>query len=148
NHTIKMGINIPDLSYRGIDNNINTAGTFYYSNLPDYLAGRPFSFIEQQGNGHLEFLEKVFGLFLQDNYRLRPNLMIAAGLRYDWQNYFHDSNNFSPRLSFAYSPRKSAKTVIRGGAGIFYDRTGPRPIQDILLFNGNRLRLIVIPNPS
>ena len=59
--------------------------------------------------------------------------MFSAGLRYDWQNFFHDHNNFAPRLSFAYSPGKTPKTVIRGGAGVFYDRSGARPIQDILL---------------
>ncbi len=147
-HTIKTGINIPDWSYRGVENNINTGGTFYFSNIQDYLAHKAFSFTQQQGNGHLEFLEKVLGVFIQDNFRLKPNLMISAGLRYDWQNYFQDSNNIAPRLSFAYSPYGSNKTVIRGGVGIFYDRSGPRPIQDILLFNGNRLMAYVIPNPN
>jgi outer membrane receptor protein involved in Fe transport len=147
-HLIKGGINIPDLSRRGLDNNLNAAGTFYFSSLADYLLRRPFSFTQQQGNGHLVFLEKVIGLFVQDEYHLRKNLMISAGLRYDWQNYFYDSNNFAPRLSFAYAPGKAQKTVFRGGAGIFYDRTGARPIQDILLFNGSRLRLYVLPNPG
>lgn len=146
-HLIKGGINIPDWSRRGADNNLNTGGTFYFSSLSDYLQRRPFSFTEQQGDGHLVFLEKVVGLFIQDEYHLHKNLMISLGLRYDWQNYFHDNNNFAPRLSFAYAPGKSQKTVIRGGAGFFYDRTGPRPIQDILLFNGSRLRLYVLTNP-
>jgi hypothetical protein len=50
--------------------------------------------------------------------------------------------------SFAYAPGNSQKTVIRGGAGVFYDRSGVRPIQDILLFDGSRLRLYVLPNPG
>jgi outer membrane receptor protein involved in Fe transport len=147
-HQLKGGINIPDWSRRGLNNNLNTAGTFYFSSLADYSARRPFSFVQQQGNGHLVFWEKDLGLFVQDEYRLRSNLLISVGVRYDWQNYFHDKNNFAPRFSFAYAPGKSQKTVIRGGAGIFYDRTGARPIQDILLFNGSRLRLYVLPNPG
>ena len=74
--------------------------------------------------------------------------MLTVGPRYDWQNYFHDHNNFAPRFSFAYSPDKQQKTVVRGGAGVFYDRTGVRPIQDVLLLNGSRLRLYVLPNPG
>src|SRR5437588_3239330 len=146
-HLIKGGINVPDLSRRGYDNNLNSAGTFYFSTLADYAQGRPFSFVQQQGNGHIVFLEKVIGLFAQDEYHPRKNLMFSAGLRYDWQNFFHDHNNFAPRLSFAYSPSKTQKLVIRGGAGIFYDRSGARPIQDILLFNGSRLKQFVFVNP-
>jgi outer membrane receptor protein involved in Fe transport len=90
----------------------------------------------------------LLGLFIQDEYHPRKNLMFALGLRYDWQNFFHDNSNFAPRLSFAYAPAKMPKTVIRGGAGVFYDRSGPRPIQDILLFNGTRLRQYVLVNPG
>jgi hypothetical protein len=147
-HLIKGGINVPDLSRRGYDNNLNTAGTFYFSTLADYAQGHAFSFVQQQGNGHIVFLEKVIGLFAQDEYHPRKNLMLSVGLRYDWQNYFHDHNNFAPRLSFAYSPRKTQKMVIRGGAGLFYDRSGARPIQDILLFNGTRLKQFVLLNPT
>jgi hypothetical protein len=147
-HFLKGGINIPDLSRRGLNNNINSTGTFYFSSLSDYQQRRPFSFIQQQGNGHVVFLEKQLGLFVQDEYHLRSNLMVSFGVRYDWQNYFHDNNNFAPRVSFAYAPGKSRKTVIRGGTGLFNDRSGARPIQDILLFNGSRLRLYVLPNPG
>jgi Carboxypeptidase regulatory-like domain/TonB dependent receptor len=147
-HLIKGGINVPDLSRRGFDNNINSAGTFYFSTLADYAEGRPFSFVQQQGDGHIVFLEKQIGLFAQDEYHLRKNLMLSLGLRYDWQNYFHDNNNFAPRFSFAYAPGNSQKTVLRGGAGIFNDRSGARPIQDILLFNGSRLRQYVLVNPT
>src|SRR5262249_31111719 len=102
---------------------------------------------QQRGNGHVVFWEKVFGGFFQDEYQIRPNLLLTAGLRYDWQNYFHDANNIGPRLSIAYAPG-SRKMVIRGGAGIFYDRTGPGPIFDLIRFDGERLQRFVISNPG
>ena len=44
------------------------------------------------------------------------------------------------------APSAASRTVIRGGAGVFYDRTGPSPIGDLLHFNGvNLLRFIVDP---
>lgn len=147
-NTIKGGIDIPDFSRRGLDNNLNQSGTFYFSSLADYVARRPFAFQQQQGNGHLVFYEKIIDFFVQDDLRLRPNLMVTVGLRRDWQNFIGDNNNFAPRLSLAYAPGKSGKTVLRGGAGVFYDRTGPRPIFDFLQFNGELLRLYVLTDPG
>ena len=92
-HLVKGGINIPDLSRRGFNNNLNSLGTFYFSNVGDYLQRRPYSFTQQQGNGHVVFLEKLLGLFIQDEYHLRKNLMFSFGLRYDWQNFFHDNRS-------------------------------------------------------
>jgi outer membrane receptor protein involved in Fe transport len=147
-HVVKAGFNIPDWSRRRYDDNTNFGGTFYFSGLADYAAGRPYSFIEQAGNGHVAFLEKQVGGFVQDEVRLLPNLSVALGLRYDWQNFVHDTNNFGPRASFAFAPTRSGTTVIRGGAGVFYDRTGVRPVQDVLRYDGVRLLRYVISNPG
>jgi len=146
-HTFRTGFNIPDLSRRGLDDNTNSNGTFSFSSLQDYVQGRPFSFLQQRGDGHVVFWEKLFGGFFQDEYQLRRNLQVTAGMRYDSHNYLHDYNNFGPRLSFAYAPRGSRKTVIRGGAGVFYDRTGPVPIFDLLRYDGERLRRFLITDP-
>jgi hypothetical protein len=94
------------------------------------------------------FLEKVVGLFVQDEIRVSSRLSASIGLRYDWQNYLHDHNNFGPRGSMAFAPAADGRTVIRAGAGIFYDRTGPRPIQDVLRYDGVRQLRFVIDNPS
>ncbi|HTF67253.1 MAG TPA: hypothetical protein VK638_31700, partial [Edaphobacter sp.] len=62
---------------------------------------------------------------------------------------FHDiAHNFAPRLSFAYAPSVKGDTVIRGGAGFFFDRTGPSPISDLLHFNGVRLKRFIVDSPS
>ena len=74
--------------------------------------------------------------------------LVGLGLRYDWQNYLGDNNNLAPRFSFAFSPGKSRKTVLRGGAGVFYDRTGSSPIGDRLRFDGQRLRQVTITDPG
>ena len=146
-HEIRTGINVPDISRRGLDDYTNFEGTYTFSTLQDYRQNRPFSLIRQQGNGHVVFIETVVGGFFQDEYHVRPNLTISGGIRYDWQNFLHDNNNFAPRISFAYSPMKSRKTVFRGGAGLFYDRTGPGPIFDLERYNGVRLKQIVVTNP-
>jgi Carboxypeptidase regulatory-like domain/TonB dependent receptor len=147
-HAVKFGFQIPDWSRRRFDDNTNTAGTFSFSSLADYAAGRPYAFVQQAGNGHVVFLEKVLGAFAQDEIRVRPNLTVSFGLRYDWQNYFADRNNVSPRASVAFSPTASGRTVIRAGAGLFYDRSGPGPISDVLKYDGQRLLRYVIDDPG
>jgi outer membrane receptor protein involved in Fe transport len=147
-HAVKAGFQIPDWSRRRFDDNTNTAGTFYFSSLADYVASRPYSFIQQAGNGHIVFLEKVLGGFTQDEIRVRPNLTAVVGLRYDWQNYVRDNNNVSPRGSIAFAPGTSGRTVIRAGAGLFYDRSGPGPIQDVLKYNGTQLLRYVVTDPG
>jgi hypothetical protein len=147
-HFVKSGVNIPDISRRGLSDRTNFGGTFSFSTLEDFVNNRPFLFSANQGDGYLVFWQKEFGLFVQDNILVRPNFSIAPGLRYDKQNYLGDKNNFSPRLSFAFAPDKKRKTVLRGGAGIFYDRTGAGPIGDRLRFNGQRLRQVNITDPG
>ena len=55
-------------------------------------------FHEQQGDGGLVFLQKVFGAFFQDQITINDRLSITPGIRYDWQNIFTDNNNVAPRV--------------------------------------------------
>jgi hypothetical protein len=146
---IKFGVDIPDISRRGFDDFTNQAGTYSFASLESYDAATPFSYLVQSGNGHVTFLETTFAGIFEDNIRLKPNFSIAAGVRYYWQNYFHSiPYDFAPRLSFAYAPAAKGTTVIRGGAGFFFDRTGPGPISNLLLFNGVQLKRFILENPS
>ena len=49
-------------------------------------------------------------------YQAAAGLSLSFGLRYDWQNYFHDTNNFAPRLSIAFAPGNRKTTVLRAGS--------------------------------
>ena len=147
-HLVRAGINLPEFSRWSLNDRTNFDGTFQFSSLTEYLQGRPFSFVHQQGTSQLVYWQKEMGLFAQDEIRIRSGLSIALGLRYDWQNYISNSKNFAPRVSFALAPSRSRKIVFRGGAGIFYETTGQAAIADMLRFNGQTLRQIVFSNPS
>src|SRR5579863_8768625 len=147
-HQLSFGVDIPDISRRGLDDFTNRNGTYTFSCSPlstTTCIPVPSTYLLQTGSGHVTFLERVFCAFIEDSFRLKPNFSLYLGVRYYFQNYFHDKpHNFAPRFSFAYAPAANSKTVIRGGAGVFYDRTGPAPIGDLLHFNGvNLLRFIV-----
>ena len=66
------------------------------------------------------------GPFIQDDWRIKPNLTLSLGLRYEVQTLISDHKDIAPRLGFAWAPGNAKngrqKTVIRGGFGIFYDR--------------------------
>ena len=60
--------------------------------------------------------------FAQDRWALNKKLTIDAGLRFD-RDGLARQNAIAPRLSFSYLPLRNTATVIRGGFGLFYDRT-------------------------
>src|SRR5207249_9712648 len=132
----------------GLEEQINFKGTFTFSSLQDYVANRPFSFVQQTGQDKVIFWEEVISEFFLDDIRVRPNFTLSLAARYDRQNYISDKNNISPRIALAFAPAHPPKTDIRGGAGFSYDRTGAQPIFDVLRYDGLKLRQHVIIDPG
>lgn len=147
-HVVEFGIDVPDISRRGRDDFTSTLGTYTFASLAAYKANQPALLLLQQGQGHLVFLEQNYAGFLQDTWHVRPNLELTFGARYYWQNYFHEvPHDLAPRANLAWAFGHNQAWVLRGGSGVFYDRTGPAPIASLLHFNGINLRRYLIDNP-
>jgi len=117
------------------------------------LGGGATQFSITGGDPTAAVTQYVFGGFVQDDWRLRPNLMLSAGLRYEAQTNVHDTIDFAPRLAFAWSPGPASggqrpTTVIRGGIGIFYDRFSSGLVMEAERLNGLRQQQYLIMNPN
>jgi hypothetical protein len=92
------------------------------------------------------------GLYAEDEWRLKPNLSVTYGLRFESQNNIHDHADFAPRIGIAWglgSNGKSApKTVLRGGFGIFYDRFGYNLVEQADLLDGVTQQKAVVAAPQ
>jgi outer membrane receptor protein involved in Fe transport len=152
-HYVRFGVQLPQFSRRAVDDHTNRLGTLSYASLANYPVnpatdlGTPQSFTAQQGIGRGIYWANEVGPFAQDQIKLNPRLQLTLGVRYDWVTYISDNNNFSPRLSLAYAPGKG-KTILRLGAGVFYDRTGGDFPSIFKLHNGLVLDTAELLNPT
>jgi Carboxypeptidase regulatory-like domain len=112
------------------------------------LGGGATQFSIAGGNPEIRISQKDLGTFIQDDWRVRPNLTVGLGLRYEVQSNIKNYLNLAPRIAFGWSPATNSqggsRTVIRGGVGIFYSRVSEDLILQASRFNGlNQLQFIV-----
>jgi hypothetical protein len=142
-HFIKFGARVRD-GREAEWANSNFNGTFTFDSLTSYqitqqgiangltpdqiraAGGEPSQFFVVAGNPSIGVNQVDVGLYVQDEWKWKPNFSISAGLRYEWQNEIPHQNSVAPRIAFAWglghSNNPSPKTVLRAGWGIFYDR--------------------------
>ena len=125
-----------NLNYDSISN--NNPGAFYgqyiFLSLQAFALGKWNIYQQTAGNPKYNFSDPFMGFFVNDTYKFASNLTVTGGIREDWQTYpnpagnplvpgsqvFHNQyERVSPRLGFSYAPL--AKTVVRGGIGLYYE---------------------------
>ncbi|MDX6695154.1 MAG: hypothetical protein QOF02_2757 [Blastocatellia bacterium] len=118
------------------------------------LGGGATQFRISTGNPEAGVTQVDYGLFIQDDWRVRPNLTVNMGLRYEGQTNIGSKFNFAPRLAFAWSPGSGGttgrppKTVLRGGFGIFYNRFNESSTLLANRANGINQQQFIASNPA
>ncbi|MCB1025906.1 MAG: hypothetical protein KDB79_16035 [Acidobacteria bacterium] len=118
-HLIKIGFDTSiGILRKNIRDNIN--GTFVFLSFNDFQKNEPLFYSVRKETAAAEIADIRIAPFIQDYVRLSEYFQIGIGLRYEWQNTVGNLDNFSPRLSFAWSPEKSGKFIMRAAFGILY----------------------------
>lgn len=158
NHSVKAGGRFRRSSLLDFSPD-NYAGTFTFSGIDQYreaVLGNalPRQFSINAGNPEASVTQNDLGLFVQDDWRVSPELTFSGGLRYETQSNINSNLNFAPRVAFAYAParagggnNRTARTVFRGGIGVFYERFGDSLVLQSIRLNGENQQLYIV-NPQ
>lgn len=113
-HSIKLGTDLDRTNVSAALHN----NSIFIRRHDQTLAQR----IDFARTGALKFRVGEIAAFMQDRWVLSPRLTFDAGVRLD-RDGLAEKSNIAPRFSFLFLPLKGDRTIIRGGAGLFYDRT-------------------------
>src|SRR6185503_10353199 len=140
-HALRVGV---DVLYN--DDTItyprSIRGAYLFSSLANFLTGtyNNAGFTQTFNTTVVSQTNPNVGVYAQDEWKVNSRITVNAGLRYDLQfleTISTDRNNVSPRLGFAWSPLDSRRTIVRGSAGLFFDRVPLRALANALLSAGN-----------
>ena len=150
----------------GIDVSVIRAPTFFPRNRDGtftFTTDRPFDaadlstyptqYTQSVADPWVDLNEEIYAFFIQDSWRVRSNLTLNLGIRYDRETAFStindvpdDTNNFAPRVGFVWDPFENGRTAIRGGAGLYIDQMFLNPPLNVVL--AQRAQDITIVNPG
>ncbi len=97
------------------------------ANVQNYT--QPINF----GISSYELPQWLYTGFVQDSIRLRRDLTVDLGLRYDRQTLTDATKNFAPRVGFGWHPWGNARTSIRGGYGMYYTQIRSNAVASYLV---------------
>jgi hypothetical protein len=117
-------------------------GSYAFSSLANFLAGvyNNAGFTQTFGAFDVSQTNPNLALHAQDEWKLSSRITLNAGVRYDMQwleTIETDFNNLSPRVGVVWSPFAARHTIVRGNAGIFYDRVPLRAVANAQLSAAN-----------
>ena len=123
-------------------------GTYTFESLDAFNAGIPRSYTRRIGDPNIKYRNLQAGMYLQDDIRVRKNLTLSPGFRYEAQTHLDDYDNFGPRFGATWSPGKAGTMTLRGSVGIFYDWLSTNIYEQTLRVDGEHQREINVAYPT
>jgi hypothetical protein len=137
-HAIKFGVDglfLPRFDY--INYTGPSSGTYNFSSIDAYLAGRYTTYTQSFGDPLLPGYHHFISGFIQDSWAASSRLTLNYGLRYDTeflskhrgQLFGKDHNNLGPRFAMSYALTEEKRTFAKFSSGVYYDRIFQNPLQ-------------------
>src|SRR5207237_2042007 len=123
-------------------------GTCTFNTLSAYEANQPSNYTRRIGDPNVAYRNLQGGVYLQDDIRLRKNLTMTPGVRYELQTHVSDYANIGPRFGLTYAPFKGGQTTLRASAGVFYDWLATSTYEQALRVDGFHPQELNIVDPS
>lgn len=144
-HTLRAGVAIESGAWDST-NRSNSNGTYIFSNLADYEAGRPSTYTRRIGDPLVAYSMLQAGWYLQDDVRLAKRFSVGLGVRQEAQSQVDDRLNLAPRAAFTWNVGRT--TVVRGGYGLFYDWFDSNLYEQTVRVDGTHQVDLVVTNPG
>ena len=146
-HTFRTGLQIDGARWRS-DDHSNYLGTYTFESLEAFAAGRPRSYTRRIGDPNISYSNVQGAWYLQDDIRVRRNLTVSGGVRYEAQTHVNDVDNIMPRFGVTWAPGAAGTTTLRASWGIFHDWVPNGTYEQTLRVDGFRQRELDIRNPT
>jgi hypothetical protein len=151
-HAFTAGVDTSLLEIRGrVPQNFDGLFLFTTDRPFDAADASTYPAVYQVSTGDPSFdvHNEVYGLFVQDQWRVTPALTLEPGIRWDYEDHVavrRDKDNLAPRIHFAWDPWKRGTAVVRGGFGTYYDQVFLNvPLLSVLLNGSLRTTTILSP---
>jgi hypothetical protein len=119
---------------------------------PSDLSTYPTQYKVEHFNPNINLPNELYSVFMQDSWRMGGGLTLNLGLRYDLEasyrdilNIPNDYSNLQPRLGFVWAPFNDTKTAIRGGFGMYSDRSFTNVALDVVAAENSQTVIINSP---